>query len=144
MSPTPQGSPTLKHCTALAAGGPDRWRVISISCGGRHSLALALPDNGPRDGVPRPHSFRQSLTSDGQDADGELEDTEELECYDDGGSPGVMPQGTSCLNLDLYQGICLPLDLKTVLKVLHRLHFLICWTREYACPLIRYRSGGLL
>lgn len=28
-------------------GGPDRWRVISICCGGRHSLVLALPDNEP-------------------------------------------------------------------------------------------------
>lgn len=29
------------------AGGPERWRVISVSCGGRHSLLLALPDNEP-------------------------------------------------------------------------------------------------
>ena len=28
------------------SGGPDRWRVITISAGGRHSLVLALPDNG--------------------------------------------------------------------------------------------------
>lgn len=24
-------------------GGPGRWKVISVACGGRHSLALALP-----------------------------------------------------------------------------------------------------
>jgi hypothetical protein len=27
-------------------GGPERWRVISVAAGGRHSMALALPDNG--------------------------------------------------------------------------------------------------
>lgn len=27
------------------AGGPERWHVISVCCGGRHSLALAVPDN---------------------------------------------------------------------------------------------------
>ncbi|KAL3132366.1 hypothetical protein ABBQ32_008942 [Trebouxia sp. C0010 RCD-2024] len=27
-------------------GGPERWRVISVACGGRHTMALALPDNG--------------------------------------------------------------------------------------------------
>lgn len=26
-------------------GGPERWHVISVCCGGRHSLALAVPDN---------------------------------------------------------------------------------------------------
>lgn len=34
----------MKAC--LCTGGPDRWRVITISAGGRHSLVLALPDNG--------------------------------------------------------------------------------------------------
>ena len=35
------------HADMLAeAGGPDRWRVINIAAGGRHSLVLALPDNG--------------------------------------------------------------------------------------------------
>ncbi len=35
------------HDDMLAkAGGPDRWRVINIAAGGRHSLVLALPDNG--------------------------------------------------------------------------------------------------
>ncbi len=35
------------HDNMLAkAGGPDRWRVINIAAGGRHSLVLALPDNG--------------------------------------------------------------------------------------------------
>lgn len=40
-------SPCLVCVTVSFAhiGGPERWRVISISCGGRHSLALALPDN---------------------------------------------------------------------------------------------------
>lgn len=33
-------------CNVFIAGGPDRWRVITISAGGRHSLVLALPDNG--------------------------------------------------------------------------------------------------
>lgn len=27
-------------------GGPERWRVISVAAGGRHSMVLALPDNG--------------------------------------------------------------------------------------------------
>ena len=27
-------------------GGPERWRVISAAAGGRHTLVLALPDNG--------------------------------------------------------------------------------------------------
>lgn len=27
-------------------GGPERWRVISVAAGGRHSILLALPDNG--------------------------------------------------------------------------------------------------
>lgn len=27
-------------------GGPERWRAISVAAGGRHSLVLALPDNG--------------------------------------------------------------------------------------------------
>jgi hypothetical protein len=27
-------------------GGPERWRVITAAAGGRHSLVLALPDNG--------------------------------------------------------------------------------------------------
>ena len=27
-------------------GGPERWRVITTAAGGRHSLVLALPDNG--------------------------------------------------------------------------------------------------
>jgi len=27
-------------------GGPERWRVISAAAGGRHSMVLALPDNG--------------------------------------------------------------------------------------------------
>lgn len=27
-------------------GGPERWRVIAVACGGRHTMALALPDNG--------------------------------------------------------------------------------------------------
>lgn len=28
------------------AGGPDRWRVVDIAAGGRHSMVLAVPDNG--------------------------------------------------------------------------------------------------
>ena len=107
-NPTPAQSQALR---CLGSGGPDRWRVISISCGGRHSLALALPDNGPRDSVARLRSFRQSLTSDGQDADGELEDTEDLEGYDDGGCPGGCAESApGCLNLELYEGICLLFD----------------------------------
>ena len=31
-------------------GGPDRWHAVCVSAGGRHSLALALPDNGNLDG----------------------------------------------------------------------------------------------
>lgn len=27
-------------------GGPEHWRVISVAAGGRHSMVLALPDNG--------------------------------------------------------------------------------------------------
>ena len=27
-------------------GGPERWRVIAVAAGGRHSLVLALPDSG--------------------------------------------------------------------------------------------------
>ena len=27
-------------------GGPERWRIITAAAGGRHSLVLALPDNG--------------------------------------------------------------------------------------------------
>ena len=36
-------------------GGPERWRVIGLSCGGQHTVALALPDNGengPRGRAP--------------------------------------------------------------------------------------------
>eukprot|EP00884_Botryococcus_braunii_P004691 jgi/Botrbrau1/14222/Bobra.0254s0011.1 len=29
-------------------GGPDRWRVICVSAGGRHSVCLALPDNSEK------------------------------------------------------------------------------------------------
>lgn len=30
----------------MSAGGPDRWRVVDVAAGGRHSLLLAVPDNG--------------------------------------------------------------------------------------------------
>jgi hypothetical protein len=67
------GTGNLKDCynpvEVCLPGGPERWRVISISCGGRHSLALALPDNGAannREGVLRQRSFRPR-SSDGTD-----------------------------------------------------------------------------
>ena len=33
------------HCPALpcALGGFDRWRIIAVSAGGRHSVCLVLP-----------------------------------------------------------------------------------------------------
>lgn len=33
----------------LAAGGPGRWRVISLCAGGRHSMVLAVPDGSSID-----------------------------------------------------------------------------------------------
>ena len=46
----PQHCCSLRNLIALRqsmylAGGPERWHVISVCCGGRHSLALAVPDN---------------------------------------------------------------------------------------------------
>ena len=38
--------PSVPSTVAIAVGGPERWRVISVACGGRHTMALALPDNG--------------------------------------------------------------------------------------------------
>ncbi|GAB4819656.1 hypothetical protein N2152v2_006702 [Parachlorella kessleri] len=35
-------------------GGPERWHVISVAAGGRHSLCLALPVNEPAEGGPTP------------------------------------------------------------------------------------------
>lgn len=42
-------------------GGPERWRVISVACGGRHTMALALPDNGE---VNNREVVKRRLTSD--------------------------------------------------------------------------------
>eukprot|EP00887_Chlorella_sp_A99_P001925 scaffold18.g1925.t1 len=40
-------------------GGPERWRVISAAAGGRHTLALALPDNGDLEARQRAWSMRK-------------------------------------------------------------------------------------
>lgn len=40
-------SATLKY--SEPAGGPGRWRVISLCAGGRHSMVLAVPDGAPAD-----------------------------------------------------------------------------------------------
>ena len=45
---------------AAVAGGPERWRVISVCAGGRHNLALALPDNDTPSLPPRPMSRASS------------------------------------------------------------------------------------
>ena len=45
--------------SAVSEGGPERWRVISVCCGGRHSLALALPDN-ERASLQSQHSSRRN------------------------------------------------------------------------------------
>ena len=45
---------------AAVAGGPERWRVISVCAGGRHNLALALPDNDTSSLPPRPMSRASS------------------------------------------------------------------------------------
>jgi hypothetical protein len=39
-------------------GGPERWRVITAAAGGRHTLVLALPDNG--DLLARQQSWREA------------------------------------------------------------------------------------
>ncbi|KAK9819733.1 hypothetical protein WJX72_001724 [[Myrmecia] bisecta] len=62
------GTNSQKDCYSpvevLLPGGPERWRVISISCGGRHTLALALPDNGEvEDMLTKRASFRNRNTS---------------------------------------------------------------------------------
>lgn len=41
-------------------GGPERWRVISAAAGGRHSLVLALPDNGYDSSSSNYHKYNNS------------------------------------------------------------------------------------
>lgn len=31
----------------MGAGGLDRWKVIAVAAGGRHTLAMAVPNSGP-------------------------------------------------------------------------------------------------
>ncbi len=58
-------------------GGPERWRVISVACGGRHTMALALPDNGE---VNNREVVGRRLTSDSGGARNfEEEDEDEYE-----------------------------------------------------------------
>lgn len=45
-TPTHTHPCTHTHTPAHQPGGPDRWRIIDIAAGGRHSLVLAVPDNG--------------------------------------------------------------------------------------------------
>ncbi len=37
--------PTGGCCGVGCAGGPSRWRVVSLCAGGRHSMVLAMPDS---------------------------------------------------------------------------------------------------
>lgn len=61
----------------VMTGGPERWRVISVACGGRHTMALALPDNGE---VNNREVVGRRLTSDSGGARNfEEEDEDEYE-----------------------------------------------------------------
>lgn len=45
VAPSHEGRSNCLLAGLGSPGGPDRWRVICVSAGGRHSVCLALPDN---------------------------------------------------------------------------------------------------
>ena len=59
----------------MHTGGPERWRVISVACGGRHTMALALPDNGEVNN----REVRRLTSDSGGMADFEEDEDEEYE-----------------------------------------------------------------
>ncbi|PSC75605.1 ultraviolet-B receptor UVR8-like [Micractinium conductrix] len=95
-------------------GGPERWRVISISAGGRHSVVLALPDNGnlgrrqaewserkpfyqsspPASQLGRDRSWAHSLHADDEQEDGGVSPEGRSEGASDYADEG-MPEGPS-------------------------------------------------
>ena len=66
------------ECMNDSVGGPERWRVIAVACGGRHTMALALPDNGEVNN--REVSGRRLTSDSGGIAD--LEEEQEDEEYE--------------------------------------------------------------
>lgn len=67
-----------RGCCFRLTGGPERWRVIAITCGGRHSMVLAVPitTDPPRGAVSRRSSTRHARAHAGSDADGEYEEAD--------------------------------------------------------------------
>ncbi|KAL4428032.1 hypothetical protein ABPG75_002121 [Micractinium tetrahymenae] len=96
-------------------GGPERWRVVSVAAGGRHSLVLALPDNGnlmqrqaewaerkpyytpspPASQLGRDRSWAHSLQADGEREDGGVSPEGMSDYADEGMAEGASPQNTA-------------------------------------------------
>ena len=66
------GTGDERDCHAPVAvslpGGPDRWRVVSVACGGRHTIALALPDNARHE---REEEEEEEEGEEGEEEEGE-------------------------------------------------------------------------